>query len=115
MRAILINPWTKSIDEVEIPSKNFNEAVYHQLSNDPTGWKVLCYELGVLFLNGDVLLVDEEAWMKQGNHPAPAFTIGDQHRMVLGKGLLVQMTPPDFGPAVSTVEEIKAKVEWLSA
>jgi len=63
MRGILIDPWLKSVTQVEV-SEDFRD-IYRKLSN-PLGPKVDCFCIGMNWPNGDALYVDDEGLLKPG-------------------------------------------------
>lgn len=84
MRAILVNPWTKEITELEIEPGI--HAIYRQLSN-PLGPKVDCFCVGVSWPNGDTLYVDDEGLLKSGMR---LWDAGRRDRQLLaGNGLIL--------------------------
>lgn len=63
MRGILIDPWLKTITEVDC-GEGIND-MYRLMSN-PLGPKVNVFCIGMNWPNGDVLYVDDEGLLKRG-------------------------------------------------
>lgn len=112
MKVILIDPWTRSIDEVHIPSTNNLQAIYHQLSHEPSNWKVDMVEAFSLY-DTHTMLVDEEALIRIKG-PPPCFAWHHQ-RTVWGKGLVLGLTPDgeDWTDCKLTLDHVKAQVVWM--
>ena len=63
MRGILIDPWLKTVTEVDCGEGI--ESIYRMLSN-PLGPKVDLFTIGMNWRNGDTLYVDDEGLLKRG-------------------------------------------------
>lgn len=63
MRGILIDPWLKTVTEVDCPEGI--DAMYRLLSN-PLGPEVDTFCCGMNWPNGDMLYVDDERLLKRG-------------------------------------------------
>tara|TARA_R110000772_G_scaffold30806_5_gene76493 strand:+ start:3364 stop:3702 length:339 start_codon:yes stop_codon:yes gene_type:complete len=107
MKAILVNPFLRTITEVEM-TDNYQE-IYTQLSTDEI--TVGCFTTGWRCANDDILYVDDEGLFKKG---WPLFDVGrGDGSLLAGKGL-IQGDDGEGGAAdvKSTVAEITELVRW---
>ena len=84
MRGILIDPWLKTVTEVDCGEGI--ESIYRMLSN-PLGPKVDLFTIGMNWRNGDTLYVDDEGLLKRGMR---LFGIGS--KPLAGNGLILGST-----------------------
>jgi len=108
MRAILINPWFKSITEVDIGGDNDIE----KLLNNPLGPKVYVFTCGMMWPNGDTLYIDDEGLLKPGGR---AFTIhtDDGIKALVGNALILGSDEEGNSVDVkATLTEIQTLVDW---
>ena len=105
MRGILIDPWLKTITEVQCGEGI--EDMYRLMSN-PLGPKVDVFCIGRGWPNGDVLYVDDEGLLKRGMR---LFLMDGQH--LAGNGLI--LGSDNEGNSVDAkllLKEVQCLVKW---
>lgn len=119
MRAILINPWTRTIHEVDVPCEEDNyKAIYPFLSEpavgDDPGHRVTCFDIRNLGQGrgGEEVSMyfDDEGCLMSG---VPMFEMGVQ--MFPGRALV--LGADGWGNTVATsltVEDVRKKVNWIN-
>ena len=103
MKAIVINPITKTVNEINI--KGDLSSWYETIECDVV-------EVAIRLDNGDILLVDEEGLWKS---PTSYFTYEHPDYInypFAGKGLIVGTQGEDTSDAKTTLEEAIAKVRF---
>ncbi|MAD98760.1 MAG: hypothetical protein Unbinned200contig1000_75 [Prokaryotic dsDNA virus sp.] len=107
MRGILIDPWLKTITEVECGETI--EDIYRLLSN-PLGPKVHIFTMATYWPNGDTLYVDDEGLLKPKMR---LFNIDGQ--LLAGNGLILGSDREGNSvDAKSSLVEIQRMVTWTS-
>lgn len=108
MRGILIDPWLKTITEVQVGEGI--QDMYRVMSN-PLGPKVDIFCIGMQWSNGDVLYVDDEGFLKPGGR---LFTIDRADgQPLVGNGLILGSDAEGNSvDAEHLLVEIQTKVGW---
>lgn len=108
MRGILIDPWLKTVTEVDCPEGI--DAMYRLLSN-PLGPEVDTFCCGMNWPNGDMLYVDDEGLLKRGMR---LFNIDRADGQPLaGNGLILgHDAEGNSVDAKFMLTEIQCKVAW---
>ena len=82
MRAILINPYNRTVTEIDLSPGLDN--IYKAMSTEEVIVDMI--EVGVAFRNSDVMYVDERGALKQ---ESKAFRMKDTSQVLFGTGLVV--------------------------
>lgn len=110
MRAIFIDAAKKTVSEVELPgdSRGNLDKMYELIGCELI---TVAHE----FENVDTLFVDDEGLLTL-TPDTPFFFIGGAHQPFAGNGVILGGPDGegDSTPARSTVEEIQAKVVWMT-
>lgn len=106
MRAIAINPYTKTIEEVEVDPNDIG-TIYSKMS-----WldhKVETVEIGHNMPNGDHLLVDMYGLFRSGRS---VFKFAGKN--IVGVGLLVGSSGSAWTDPIFTLTQMQDAVRWTN-
>lgn len=106
MKALKINTETRTIEEIFIDGSL--KSIYDAIGNGCT-----CFECPVSFENDDTLYVDEEGLFHDVNGGMAVKGFGNP---IVGNGLIIgtDIETGESRDCLSTVEEIKSKIKWIS-
>lgn len=104
MRSILIDPFNKTVTEVEY-SGNYQQ-IYDLIDCDT-------YDCARINRHGDAIFVDDEGLMRET--PQAFFLHEDYPQPLAGKGLVLgcRMSDGETIEPTTTADEVRAKVQWV--